>query len=216
MAQQEDGWPLGLQPLSVRVGLLRHRDRNGSVSFKTLLTGSPSFSTDFYSSDLDTEVRFPLVLSSHDKSITLGSLIGISSILELSQRSIRRRTAETFRSKKSSKSTWLFSLCSKLRTDAVSMSNTPSLGHFLGAERKASTNYRRNQSQNTHVPDDFSDLVPISESSSLLISGQIASPQSITWFRSEGERRSNSGLLEHGQEHGAPLLFSCFCGQLAH
>lgn len=50
--QQEDGWPLGLQPLSLRVGLVRN---HGSVSFNTLLTGSPSSSTDS-SSDLDTQV----------------------------------------------------------------------------------------------------------------------------------------------------------------
>lgn len=55
MAQQEEGWPLGLQPLNVRAGQVRNRGFNGSLSFNTLITGSPSSSTDS-SSDLDTEV----------------------------------------------------------------------------------------------------------------------------------------------------------------
>jgi len=53
---QEDGWPLGLRPLNARVGLVRNRDFNGSISFSTLLTASNSSFTDS-SSDLDTEVR---------------------------------------------------------------------------------------------------------------------------------------------------------------
>lgn len=52
---QEEGWPLGLHPLNVRVGLVRNRDINGSLSFNTLITRSPSSSTDS-SSDLDTQV----------------------------------------------------------------------------------------------------------------------------------------------------------------
>ena len=52
---QEEGWPLGLQPLNARIGLVRNRDFSGSVSFSTLLTASPS-SSSISSSDLDTEV----------------------------------------------------------------------------------------------------------------------------------------------------------------
>uniref|UniRef100_A0A5B7BJG3 Uncharacterized protein n=1 Tax=Davidia involucrata TaxID=16924 RepID=A0A5B7BJG3_DAVIN len=208
MAQQEDGWPLGLQPLNVRVGLVRNSDLNGSVSFSTLLTGSPSSSTDS-SSDLDSESTGSFF---RDKSITLGSLIGVSSILELSRRSTRGSTAETLRDKKSYKSkTWLFSLCSKLSTDAV----TPSLGHFLEAERRAAT---RNQipAAATYGPDDFSHVLPVSDQNSLFVSGHVALPQSSSWLGSEsdGERRSNRGILEHGNGYGAPLLFSCLCGQL--
>ncbi|KAK9169136.1 hypothetical protein Syun_001276 [Stephania yunnanensis] len=51
---QEEGWPLGLQPLNMRVGLVRTCDFYGSISSNTLITGSPSSSTDS-SSDLDTE-----------------------------------------------------------------------------------------------------------------------------------------------------------------
>ncbi|KAK9169645.1 hypothetical protein Syun_001785 [Stephania yunnanensis] len=53
---QEEGWPLGLQPLNMRVGLVRTRDFSGSISFNTLITRSPSSSTDS-SSDLDTEIE---------------------------------------------------------------------------------------------------------------------------------------------------------------
>lgn len=94
----------------------------------------------------------------HDRSITLGSLMGVSSILELSRRSMRGRPSENLRGKKNCKSKpWLFSLCSKLNTDAVSMSNgTPSLGHFLESERRAATTCRRNPGPVTYGTDDFS------------------------------------------------------------
>ncbi|KAA8516437.1 hypothetical protein F0562_016730 [Nyssa sinensis] len=149
MAQQEDGWPLGLQPLNVRVGLVRNRDVNGSVSFSTLLTGSPTSSTDS-SSDLDTESTGSFF---RDESITLGSLIGVSSILELSRRSIR----------------------------GMSMNNAPSLGHFLEAERRAASIYRRNQSPTTYGPDDFSHVPPVSDPNSLFVSGHVAPPPSSSW-----------------------------------
>ncbi|MCL7029750.1 hypothetical protein MKW94_029394, partial [Papaver nudicaule] len=61
----------------------------------------------------------------HDKSITLGSLIGVSSILEFSRRSIRGGRAESMRKNVTSP--------------------PPSLGHFLQVERKAANSYRRNQ-----------------------------------------------------------------------
>ncbi|KAI3973724.1 hypothetical protein MKX01_031144 [Papaver californicum] len=123
---QEDGLPLGLQPLNVIVGLVRnHHDAAfsaRSMSFNTLLTFSPSTSTVF-SSDIDTESTgsfFP------DKSMTLGSLMGVSSITDLSGRSLtgRRSLMESFRTvkdnnhnsnkMKSYKKYWLFSLlCAK-------------------------------------------------------------------------------------------------------
>ncbi|KAJ4704695.1 60S Ribosomal protein [Melia azedarach] len=152
MAQQEDGWPLGLRPLNARVGLVRNRNFSGSVSFSTLLTDSPSPST-ASSSDLDTESTGSFF---HDKSITLGSLIGVSNILELSRRSTGRRT-ENLRDHRNCKfKPWLFSLCSKLTTDAVNTNNTASLGHFLEAERRAASICRRNQSPANYRPNDFS------------------------------------------------------------
>ncbi|CAN4116954.1 unnamed protein product [Withania somnifera] len=202
---QEEGWPLGLQPLMN----VRNPGFNGSISFNTLITSSSSDS----SSDLDTQSTTSFF---HDKSITLGSLIGITSILEFSRRSTRRRAVvETkIRDKKksinSNKSrTWLFSLCSKLSTDAVSMNNinhAPSLGHFLEAERKAvaATNC-------SCRPNDFNQLTDHSNvnNSSLFIGGQIApSPPS--------HDESRKGLFEQNDHHGSPLIFTCLCGSLVH
>ncbi|KAF2303093.1 hypothetical protein GH714_013713 [Hevea brasiliensis] len=156
-ACQEDGWPLGLRPLNARVGLLRNRDFNGSISCSTLLTGSPSSTTDS-SSDLDTESTGSFF---HEKSITFGSLIGVSSILELSRRSARRRTTEALRDQKNCKSKhWFFSLCSKLSTDAVNTNHTSSLGHFLDAERKAA-NIQRSDGPIAYAPNDFSQFYTI-------------------------------------------------------
>ncbi|RZC93816.1 hypothetical protein C5167_029457 [Papaver somniferum] len=151
---QEDGWPLGLQPLNAIVGLVRnHHDAAvsaRSMSFNTLLTFSPSTSTVF-SSDVDTESTgsfFP------DKSTTLGSLMGVSSITDLSGRSLtgRRSLMESFRSvkdnnnnnkMKSQKKYWLFSLlCAKPiaadidHNNKTVQTNTQSLAHFLEVERK--------------------------------------------------------------------------------
>lgn len=207
MAQQEDGWPLGLQPVNLRVGLVRNRNLSGSVSFSTLLTASPT-NTDS-SSDLDTESTGSFF---HDKSITLGSLIGLSSILDLSRRSTRGRMSETLKDKKNYKSkTWLFSLCSRLNTDAVCMKDTPSLGHFLEAERRAATGYRRNQSPTIPGPDDFSNALPVPDTNSLFIGDQVA-PRSSTPLGSEDGGQSNRDLLEHDNGYG--VLFPCLCGQL--
>lgn len=145
----------------------------------------------------------------HDKSITLGSLIGISNILELSRRSARGRLPEpVIRNKKNYKSrTWLLSLCSRQNTDAVSM-NT-SLGHFLETERRAAaTNYRRpNPSPLAYGADDFSHD---SDSNPLFDRGRVAPPQSGSWA---DERTLSRDLLSHASnEDGTPLLLSCLCG----
>ncbi|CAN0881543.1 hypothetical protein LINGRAHAP2_LOCUS14298 [Linum grandiflorum] len=180
--EQEEGWPLGLRPLNARVGLLRNPDFNGSISFSTtMLTRTPS-STTISSSDLDTQSTQSFF---HDKSITLGSLIGLSSILALSRRSMRGRSrSETFIREEQQRKPkpCIFSLCSRLTTDAVierrtssassssiainNMSNPPSLGHFLEVERRAS---------------------------------------SFT---------NGSKLLEQENGYGSPLVLSCLCGQL--
>ncbi|KAK8695844.1 hypothetical protein V6N13_000991 [Hibiscus sabdariffa] len=88
-------------------------------------------------------------------SITFGSLIGVSSILELSKRSVRGKKAEASKqnrinNNKRSK-VWVFSLCSRDNVDAESdtMIDIPSsLGHFLAAERRAASGCRRNHSPN--------------------------------------------------------------------
>ncbi|GFQ07791.1 hypothetical protein PHJA_002923100, partial [Phtheirospermum japonicum] len=136
----------------------------------------------------------------HDKSITLGNLIGISSILELSRRSTRGRISEPVRSKKNYKTrTWFLSLCSKLSTDAVSMNdNAPSLGHFLEAERRAAAG--------AYGPDDFSHAL---DPNSLFVGGHVAPPQS------SGERSLSRDLLaRENDDDGPTLLLSCLCGNL--
>ncbi|KAK7290751.1 hypothetical protein RIF29_05402 [Crotalaria pallida] len=165
MAQQEEGWPLGLRFLNSRVGLVRNGDLSGSVSFSSsMLAGSSIHSIDS-SSDLDTESTGSFF---HGKSITLGSLIGISSFLELSRRSTRGRLVVEEPLKDNRKNhklkPWLFSLCSRLTTDAVvSVNDAPSLGHYLEAERRAASTYKSNPCPNTYEPNGFS---PIQEPNS--------------------------------------------------
>ncbi|XP_043709504.1 uncharacterized protein At3g17950-like [Telopea speciosissima] len=213
MAQQEDGWPLGLQPLNVRVGLVRNSNYSGSISFNTLITGSPSSSTDS-SSDLDTESTGSFF---HDKSMTLGSLIGVSSILELSGRSGGGRRTEALRSRKSYKSkTWFFSLCSRGEDSPDGLNNPPpSLGHFLEAERRAANDYRRNQSPTIYEADEYGRARNGSEPNPLFVDGRIAPPQSTnSWFDSEvGGSSHNHKSLDHGNGFPVPVLFSCVCGQ---
>ncbi|XP_022143721.1 uncharacterized protein LOC111013562 [Momordica charantia] len=162
MAQQDDGWPLGLRLLNARVGLLGDRDFSaGSISFNTLPTGSLSSFTD--SSDLDSESTGSFF---HDKSITLGSLMddSSSSIVELSRRSPRGITEGSLGGEGDRKNiclkskAWLFSLCCKLSTDAVSATRTRSLAHFLEAERRksaAAANCRRNQLRISAMPNNL-------------------------------------------------------------
>lgn len=55
---QEGGWPLGLQPLNLRIDLVRNVDFSGSLSLSTLIsTTSPTSSYSSSSSELDTQVR---------------------------------------------------------------------------------------------------------------------------------------------------------------
>ncbi|KAL6275877.1 hypothetical protein ACE6H2_019478 [Prunus campanulata] len=206
MAQQEEGWPLGLQPMHVRVGLAQNNEFSGSVSFNTLLTGSPTSSTDS-SSDLDTESTGSFF---HDRSITLGSLIGINNILELSRRSLRgRKTDQVCKDRKSNNTTkfrlCFFSLCSRDSTDGeiVNKNNhPPSLGHFLAVERRAANeNYRENPP--IYGPDDevaLADHQPATQPNSLFVDGQVAPPQSSPWLGSD-----------HVDQR-KPVLFSCMCG----
>ncbi|KAK7257807.1 hypothetical protein RIF29_32046 [Crotalaria pallida] len=62
MAQQVEGWPLGLEPLNERIGLARNRSNSRSMSFNMLFSGSPSSITDS-SSNFDTEIKIPARLS---------------------------------------------------------------------------------------------------------------------------------------------------------
>ncbi|CAH8269796.1 unnamed protein product [Arabidopsis lyrata] len=157
MAHQEEGWPLGLRPVNARIGGLtrgaHHHEQvsAGSISFTSLLSPSPSSHS---SSDLDSQSMESFF---RDRSYTLGNLIGISSFLELSRRSNRTRndqsTARNHQHQKNLKTyykPWIFSICSKLSTNATVIShnriinedndgrnNVQSLGHFLMVERRA-------------------------------------------------------------------------------
>lgn len=208
MAQQGEGWPLGLQPLNLRVGVPGNRDYLGSLSFNTLITASPISFTDS-SSDLDTESTGSFF---HDKSITLGSLIGVSNILELSRRSIRGRRTESTKNKRSNtrSRTWLFSLCSRDNTDADSVyNNSPSLGQFLEEERRAADENRRNQSVMMYGGDEMELAQSAPEPNSLFINGCVAPPQPS--LGSDAQTGRNGGT-EPPNDHGIALLCSWVCG----
>lgn len=101
---------------------------------------------------------------------------------------------------------WLFSLCSKLTTDAVIENDAPSLGQYLMAERRAASAYRRNQCASIYGPNDFS---PFRESNSLFVGGQVAPSSSA--MGKDGEREPNQ-TSEQSNGYGTPIVFSCLCG----
>ncbi|XP_019199024.1 PREDICTED: uncharacterized protein At3g17950-like [Ipomoea nil] len=218
MAQQEGGWPLGLQPLNLRVGVVRNRDYlSGSTSFNTLLSESPASSTDS-SSDLDSESTGSFF---HDRSTTLGSLIGVSRIVNLSRRSTRGRPSSVEANQVVGKkytrrpgAAWCFSLCPRNSTDGESAirSNTASLGHFLAVERRAGNGHRRSHhSPLIYGPDEYALVQHDRESSnSLFANDRIAPPQLSPWA---GRAPGNRSLDTEQDHQGVPLvLFPCICG----
>ncbi|XP_061354186.1 uncharacterized protein At3g17950-like [Gastrolobium bilobum] len=207
MSQQVEGWPLGLQPLNARIGMARKRKNSGSMSFNTLLSGSPSSSTDSSSSNLDTQSTESFF---QDNSITFGSLIGVSSILELSRRSLRRAKTQVLKSKKSNPSSWLLCLCLRSR-DPHAENNPSSLGQFLALERKTANKNRKNQ---TPLHDEFPLTQTIAEPNSLFVSGSIAPHRSISSRENIGTQRENRAS-GHGNNWFGSLaeIFSCLCGQ---
>ncbi|CAN1282892.1 hypothetical protein LINPERPRIM_LOCUS18213, partial [Linum perenne] len=127
----------------------------------------------------------------HDKTITLGSLIGGSNILELSKKSKRGKKTESLKAKKACKSKpWIFSLCAKdpIASDSQGLKDNvapPSLGDFLAVERRTTSNGCRKE-----VP-----------KNSLFVNGHVAPPH----------RDNANGGSSHGG--GVPvLLLSCVCG----
>ncbi|BAT91876.1 hypothetical protein LR48_Vigan05g188900 [Vigna angularis] len=203
MAQQDEGWPLGLlQPVNART-----RTATGSISFNTLLTASPSSSTDS-SSDLDTQSTGSFF---RDQSTTLGSLMGVSSIVELSRRSLRESKTEFFKSKKKLKFWSCFFCLGSRSTDyegEKEKNNAPSLAQFLAVERRVANENRRNQSLHFELALAETN---IGERNSLFINGTIAPPHSISPDRKNTE-------INHANNKGfgsLPELFSCMCGQVA-
>ena len=147
----------------------------------------------------------------HDKSITLGSLIGVSNIFELSRRSIRGRRTENTKDKKSNtrSRTWFFSLCSRESTDADSIDSGPSLGHFLAEERRAADENRRNQSVIMYGADELELAQAAPQPNSLFIKGCVAPPQSSLGSNAENGR---NGGTEPTNDNRVALICSCICG----
>jgi hypothetical protein len=113
-----------------------------------------------------------------------------------------KQTTEVSRDRKNYKhKPWLFSLCLKLRTDAVNGSNAPSLRHFLEAERRTASVYKRNQNPTIYGPSDFSPILPISNTNSLFVGGQC----SIRW---QWWKKIQQRIIRWKWEW-APLLFWC-------
>ncbi|KAI3514152.1 hypothetical protein L1887_12471 [Cichorium endivia] len=205
MAQQEDGgWPLGLRPLNVRP---RDYDFSGSISCNTLISGSPALTSDS-SSDVDTQSTGSFF---HDKSITLGNLLGVSSIVEFSRRSLRsRRMSETItlgnneRSNPKSKH-WCFNICLCRRDIDVDIArnNTVPLGRFLEVERRVAHEHRRGQNGPLiYGPDELALAQPFGElSNSLFVDGRIAPPT---------QSSPCSGLDSNGMKGGRKLRPPCF------
>lgn len=79
---------------------------------------------------------------------------------------------------------WLFSLCSKLSTDAVSGNDAHSLGHYLEAERKAASIYRSNQCPTTTYRQNL--FSPIQDTNSLLVGSHVSHRSSA--LGEDGER----------------------------
>ncbi|KAG4921479.1 hypothetical protein JHK82_050446 [Glycine max] len=182
MALQK-GWPLGLRLLNGRNG-----DFSGSVSFSrisTILTASPTPSTES-SSDLDSQL--PRTLKEINQGKNGGTLKGQQ----------KESQAEDL--------IWLFSLCSKLTTDAVSVNVAPSLGHYLVAERRAESTHRRNNQCSTiYGPNDF---FPIRESNSLFVGGQGAHSSSTSLGEDCG--REPNKVLDQSNGYAAPII-CCVC-----
>ncbi|KAG6504341.1 uncharacterized protein LOC121987693 [Zingiber officinale] len=201
MAQQEGGWPLGLQPLNLRIDLVRNVDFSRSNSLSTLITTS-SYSS---SSELDsTESAGSLF---RDRSITLGSLIGITGLLDLSSRSLRRRRPEnSSRIKKKincgdhkAAKHWFSSLlCAKLaQLGGEVASSAPSLGHLLEAERRAGDAHQTSRRTGIAIAYELEGLAPGRH------------------FGSEPKSLSSDGRILPPSSNSFALLFPCMSDQVA-
>ncbi|PNX55923.1 hypothetical protein L195_g049557, partial [Trifolium pratense] len=124
-----------------------------------------------------------------DKSTTLGSLMGVNGIVELSRKSIREAKSEIFKTKKDQNkyfnfSSCLFCLCSRNKDHEVDnqKNNPPSLGQFLAIERRTTNGINRRNHQSNHVfcHDDELNETNNAESNSLFVNGTVAPPLSIT------------------------------------
>ncbi|CAH9109159.1 unnamed protein product [Cuscuta epithymum] len=205
-AMQGEGWPLGLRPLSLRV--VRNRDHYleaSTSSFNTTLLGDSPAASSSVSSAFDTESTGSSFFL--DRSTTLGTLIGITRIMNLSRRSTRETVIETV----DKKHNWsrCFSMCPTKSTDAADMTSIRShkagapLGHFLAVERSDANRNDRIIHHNPMVygPDEYDVGQKDIEPNSLFSDGHIAPPQ------------VSKRTMESENEHSVPLvLFPCICG----
>ncbi|XP_031485095.1 uncharacterized protein LOC116254121 isoform X2 [Nymphaea colorata] len=214
--EQEDGWPLGLQPLSRRVGLGGNRDLSEPISLDTWVTGSPT-SSSVSSSDLETQSTGS---SFHENSVTLGNLLGVRPNQALPiYRTNNLATRKNYRS-----SAWLNML---IRAGILSSqaNSPPSLGHFLEVERRAASTTKARKSV-CFLCSASADAVL--ETSSLL-HGRFSVPLSMnnraavviartvhksgTVFDTSNSKRNQRESCGGSRNNvlGIPMLFSCVC-----
>eukprot|EP01018_Ginkgo_biloba_P034051 Gb_13645 [translate_table: standard] len=235
--EQNDGWPLGLQPLHVRVRLMENHILTEPNAFNALIAVSPSFSSDS-SSDLDTESTGSFF---YDKSITLGNLIGLQSDIGVSTRVIDGRehpSAEVpRRNKRNSRSKTWWGLCGS-SDDCRENNMPPSLGQFLEVERRAAASSRREKMYFNIMYDEFTSGQTTLDTNPLFADGRILPPQSTDRFASDGSdlsdtnpswvppewfsthpdsRRNSVRSSHHHRSHSlgskVPTFFSGICGR---
>lgn len=149
----------------------------------------------------------------HDKSITLGNLLGVSSIVELSRRSLqgrRRVLSETItlghNNKSNSRSKgWCFNffVCPRDNVEVdIARNNTVPLGRFLEVERRAAHEHRRGQhGPLIYGPDELALAQRFEEiSNSLFVDGRIAPPT----------QSSPVSLESNGRKEGRRIRTACF------
>ncbi|KAH9316150.1 hypothetical protein KI387_024777, partial [Taxus chinensis] len=172
-----------LERSGLKVETMEHERVAEPNLMDAMTVASPSLSS-YSSSDLDTESTGSFF---YDKSITLGSLMGLKSDVGLSTRVIvhgqelpseepevpRKNT----RSKKSFKSWWR--LCRNRDDYDCHRNANPSLGQFLEVERRSSVSDNRGGRMYIDVIyDDFTGGQAFSDRNLLFSEGRILPPQS--------------------------------------
>ncbi|ERM95041.1 hypothetical protein AMTRI_Chr07g80980 [Amborella trichopoda] len=216
MAQQEGGWPLGLQPLHVRVNLMENHVLTEPRAFNTLIAVSPSFSSQS-SSDLDTVSTGSFF---YDKSVTLGNLIGLQQELGASNGRTNTRDLNQTRQnhKNQSSKSWC---CLYTRADAQSIepNSTPSLGQFLEVERRAAAHNKREKLYINFMYEDLTASNTIFETNPLFSEGRVVPPQSMNSQGNPPSVLQPDWLLSHDRLERntfgsrVPTLLSSICGR---
>lgn len=236
MADQNNGWPLRLQPLHVRDRMMENHMLTEPNTFSSLIAVSPSISSDS-SSDLDTESTGSFF---YDKSITLGNLIGLQSDLAVSTRVIdgqEHPSSETpRRHKRNSRSKSWWGLCGS--SGGCNERNLPpSLGQFLEVERRVAASNRREKMYLNMMYDEFAAGQTAFDSNPLFADGQILPPPPANqipsvsidqadihpswaraeWFTGDISSRRSSDRAHHHRNLSlgsrVPTFFSGICGR---